>query len=120
MAQTLPPALEQELQKFDSMRRNFETLQMMSQTMQQEIAEVKTTLEELRKQPDDVVTYKTVGQVMFRVEKPGLVEDLDDRETTLKMRIESTSKQIQTMSGKLKELQEKLQTDLQKHNLRLS
>ncbi|MHA1637299.1 MAG: prefoldin subunit beta [Candidatus Thorarchaeota archaeon] len=119
MAQTLPPAIEQELQKFDSMRKNFETLQMMSQTMQQEIAEVKSTLDELRKQSDDVVTYKAVGQVMFRVEKPGLVEELDDRETTLKMRIESTNKQIQTMSEKLKELQEKLQADLQKHNLRI-
>ena len=85
MAQTLPPAIEQELQKFDSMRKNFETLQMMSQTMQQEIAEVKSTLDELRKQPDDVVTYKTVGQVMFRVEKPGLVEELDD--TTRKDRL---------------------------------
>ncbi len=119
MAQTLPPAIEQELQKFDSMRKNFETLQMMSQTMQQEIAEVKSTLDELRKQPDDVVTYKAVGQVMFHVEKPGLVEELDDRETTLKMRIESTNKQIQTMSGKLKDLQEKLQADLQKHNLQI-
>ena len=52
MAQTIPPALEQELQKFDTMRRNLETLQTMAQTMQSELSETKATLEELKKQPE--------------------------------------------------------------------
>ena len=120
MAQSIPPALEQELQKFDTMRRNHETLQMMSQTMQQDLGEVKATLEELKKQPDEVVTYKSVGQVMFRVEKPALVEELEDREKTLDMRLASTRKQLQTLTEKLQELQNKLQVELSKHNLRLS
>lgn len=119
MAQTIPPALEQELQKFDTMRRNHETLMAMTQTMQQEIAEVKATLDELRKQPDDVVTYKSVGQVMFKVEKPKLVEDLEDRGKTLDMRLASTKKQLETLSEKLQELQNKIQIELSKHNLRL-
>ncbi len=120
MAQTLPPALEAELQKFDTMRRNFEAYQTRLQTLQQELGEVKATLEELKKQPDEVTTYKSVGQVMFKVEKPKLVEDLADRETTLEMRSKSTQAQLQSMSEKLKELQEKLQGELTKQGLRLS
>ncbi len=37
MAQTIPPALEQELQKFDTMRRNYESMQAVIQTMQSEL-----------------------------------------------------------------------------------
>ncbi len=119
MAQTIPPALEQELQKFDTMRRNYETLQAMLQTMQSELSETRATLDELKKQPDDVTTYKTVGQVMFRIDKAKVVEELTDREKTLEMRIASTTRQIQTLAEKLKELQDKLQVELSKHNLRL-
>ncbi|MHA1959077.1 MAG: prefoldin subunit beta [Candidatus Thorarchaeota archaeon] len=119
MAQTLPPALEQELQKFDTMRRNLETLQMLVQSMQQEISETNATLDELRKQPDDVVTYKGVGQVMFRADKPKLVEELDDRAKTLEMGLASRKKQLESLSEKLKELQSKIQIELSKHNLQL-
>jgi prefoldin beta subunit len=119
MAQNIPPALEQELKKLDVMRRNFDTLQMMTQSLQQDFGEVKATLEELRKQPDDIVTYKTVGAVMFKVDKPGLVEELDDRQKTLEMQLASTTKKAQDLSEKLKELQNKIQIELGKLNMRL-
>jgi prefoldin beta subunit len=119
MAQKIPPALEQELQKFDTMRRNHETLTAMSQALQSELGEVKSTLEELKKQADDVVTYKAVGQVMFRVEKPALVDELDDKQKTLEMRLASTKKQLDTLTEKLQELQNKIQLELSKQNLRL-
>jgi prefoldin beta subunit len=119
MAQKIPPALEQELQKFDTMRRNHETLTAMSQALQSELSEVKATLEELKKQADDVVTYKAVGQVMFKVEKPALVDELDDKQKTLEMRLASTKKQLDTLTEKLQELQNKIQLELSKQNLRL-
>jgi prefoldin beta subunit len=119
MAQNIPPALEQELQKFDTMRRNHETLTAMSQTLQAELTEVKGTLEELKKHPDDTVTYKAVGQVMFKVEKPAVVEELEDREKTIEMRLAYTTKQTGKLADQLKELQTKLELDLSKRNLRI-
>ncbi len=119
MSQKLPPALEQEIQRFDTLRREYESLQVMTQTMQSELAELRTTLEELQKQPDSTVTYKTVGQIMFRVEKAKIVEELVDRQKTLEMRIASISKRIETSAEKLKELQAKIQLELGKANLRL-
>ncbi len=56
---------------------------------------------------------------MFRIEKSKIVDELTDREKTLEMRIASTTRQMQTMAEKLKELQDKLQIELSKHNLRL-
>jgi prefoldin beta subunit len=119
MAQTLPPALEQELQKFETMRRNHESLSSMVQTMQAETVEINATLDELRKQPDDVTTYRTIGQVMFRVDKVKTVEELEDRQKTLDMRLASTKKKLQTLTEKLKELQSKIEIELSKRNLRL-
>lgn len=119
MAQNIPPALEAELQKFDNMRRNHETLTTMSQALQTELTEVKGTLEELKKQPDDTVTYKAVGQVMFKVDKTTLTADLDDRQKTLEMRLASTKKQLDGLTEKLQELQTKIQLELSKQNLRL-
>ena len=119
MSQNIPPALEAELQKFDTMRRNHETLSAMSQALQTELAEVKGTLDELNKQPDETVTYKAVGQVMFRVDKKELSTDLDDKQKTLEMRLASTKKQLDGLTEKLQELQNKIQIELSKQNLRL-
>lgn len=119
MAQNIPPALEAELQKFDTMRRNHETLTAMTQALQTELSEVTGTLEELNKQPDDTVTYKAVGQVLFKVDKPTLAADLDDRHKTLEMRLASTKKQLDNLTEKLQELQTKIQMELSKQNLRL-
>ena len=119
MAQNIPPALEQELQKFDTMRKNHETLTAMVQALQTELSEINATLEELKKQPDDTITFKAVGQVMFKVEKPVLTDELDDRQKTLEMRLASNKKQLDTLTGKLQELQNKIQIELSKQNLRL-
>ena len=119
MAQNVPPALEQEIQKFDTMRKNYETLSAIVQNSQVELSEINATLEELKKQPDDVVTYKTVGQVMFKVEKSALVEDLDDKRQRIELRLASNKKQLETLTGKLQELQNKIQIELSKQNLRL-
>ena len=119
MAQTIPPSLEQEIQKFNNLRRSHENLTMMSQTLQSELTDIKATLDELRKQPDDTVTYKAVGQVMFKAEKPAVVEELEDREKTIEMRLASTSKQTEKLVEQLKELQTKIELELSKRNLRL-
>ncbi|MBS3794572.1 MAG: prefoldin subunit beta [Candidatus Thorarchaeota archaeon] len=119
MAQTLPPALEDKLRKFENMRKNHEQLQMMVQQLQTQLNETEATLDELEDQPDDTVTYKSVGQVMFRVDKPELVEELSDKQETLEMKLKSTKKQRDTLQKKLQSEQEEIQLELGKHNLQL-
>ncbi len=119
MAQAIPPALQQELQKFDVLRSQLETLQRIVQQLQQDLSETSVTLEELRKQPEGIVTYKSVGQLMFRVEKAQIEEDLDERHKTLEITLASSKKKLESVTEKLKALQEKIQVELGKHNLRL-
>jgi len=56
---------------------------------------------------------------MFKVDKPALSTDLDDRQKTLEMRLASTKKQVESLTEKLTELQNKIQMELSKQNLRL-
>jgi prefoldin beta subunit len=119
MAQRIPPALEQEIQRFDVLRRENEALQMTVESLQTEVTELTTTLEELQKQPDDTTTYKNVGSIMFRVEKPKLAEELEDRKRTKELRLASMSKRLGSSTEKLKELQAKIQIELGKHDLKL-
>ena len=119
MAQTIPPALEAELKKYENLRRMHESESSLLQAIQNEMMDVKATLEELKKQPDDAVTYKAVGQVMFKVEKPALVEELDEKHRTLEIRKIKAEKAIKELTDQLTELQKKIQLDLSKQNLRV-
>ncbi|MGV9170465.1 MAG: prefoldin subunit beta, partial [Promethearchaeia archaeon] len=101
MAQTLPPQLEDKLRKFENMRKNHETLQAMVQQLQAQLNETEATLDELKDQPDDTVTYKNVGQVMFRVDKAEIVDELSDKQETLSMKLKSTKKQRDTLQEKI-------------------
>ena len=90
-----------------------------AQALQAELSEINGTLEELKKQSDDTVTYKAVGQVMFKVEKPAIEEELEDRQKTIEMMLASTTKQTEKLAEQLKELQSKIEIELSKRNLRL-
>ncbi|MGQ4870675.1 MAG: prefoldin subunit beta [Candidatus Thorarchaeota archaeon] len=114
MAQQIPPELEQELMRYDNLRRQYETLQVAVQSMKTELTEISTTLEELGKTPDDTVTYKIVGQVMFRVDRSKLIEDLEDRKRTTEIGLESYKKKLEASAEKLRELQTKIQGELGK------
>ena len=68
MAQNIPPELEKDLRKYENLRRQQEAFTNMVETYKERVTQLNETLENLSKQPDDTVTYKAVGQVMFRVE----------------------------------------------------
>lgn len=119
MAQNIPPELENELRKYENLRRQHESQSVMLQAINSEMKEVELALEELGKQSDDVVTYKAVGQVMFKVEKPSLVEELDEKQRMLKLRKDKGEKVMKSLSEDLTELQSKIEIELSKRNLRL-
>ncbi|MFW9805594.1 MAG: prefoldin subunit [Candidatus Thorarchaeota archaeon] len=119
MAQNIPPELEKDLRKYDNLRRQQEAFANMVETYKERVKQIKETLDNLKKQPDDVVTYKAVGQVMFRVEKPSMVEELEADAKGLERSIEQAEKKLETLTPELTELQNSIQLELSKRNLRL-
>ena len=119
MAQTLPPALEDKIRNYENQRRIYESFKAQNLVTQQELSELSLTLEELKKHPEDAVTYKAVGSVMFQVDKTKITEDLTEREETLKRRAESTNRKVTELEGKLTEMKNEISIELGKLNLTL-
>ncbi len=119
MAQNIPPELEQDLRKFENLRRQQEAFTNMVETYQERVKQLNETLENLTKQPDDTVTYKAVGQVMFRVEKPAMVDELDAEVKGLEKSVVQAEKKLETLNPELEELQKTIQLELSKRNLRI-
>ncbi len=117
MAQQLPPELQQELIKFDNLRRQHETLQVALQQIKSELTELSSTLEELGKLPDDTVTYRIVGQVMFQVDKLQLVKDLEDKKRTTELSLESYTKRANSLGETIREMSTKLQAEFAKYGI---
>ncbi|MFW9786302.1 MAG: prefoldin subunit [Candidatus Thorarchaeota archaeon] len=119
MAQNIPPELEKDLRKFDNLRRQEEGFSNLVRTYKEQVEQLKETLSELASQPDDVVTYKTVGQVMFRVEKPTLIDELENRVRELDSSIKKAETKLKSLTPELAELQKTIQLELAKRNLTL-
>lgn len=119
MAQQIPPGLEEKIKRYENLRRKHEALQVMVQRLQSELNELEATLEELAKQPDDAVTYKTVGQVMFRVDKKKLVEEMNGRKGTVKESVDNYGSRLESTTEQLQELQSNIQIELGAQNLKV-
>ncbi len=119
MAQQIPPDLEHEIMKLENMRRQFEQLMAAIQTRQNELRESEVTLEELKKHPDDAVTYKSVGQIMFQVEKAKIQEELTNRVSDLRIWLEAKTKGAEKDRKEIEQLTKKIQLDISKRNLKV-
>jgi prefoldin beta subunit len=119
MAQNIPPELEQDLRKFDNLRRQEEGFSNMVRTYKEQVEQLKETLAQLGKQPDDTVTFKAVGQVMFKVEKPALAKEIEDQIGDLEKSIEKAESKLKSLTPEVAELQKTIQLELSKRNLRL-
>ncbi|MHA2041560.1 MAG: prefoldin subunit [Candidatus Thorarchaeota archaeon] len=118
MAQQIPPEIEHEIMKLENMRRQFEQLMAAIQT-RQSLRESEVTLDELKKHPDDTVTYKSVGQIMFQVDKAQLQEELTSRVGDLKIWLEAKTKGAEKDRKEIEELTKKIQLDISTRNLKV-
>jgi chaperonin cofactor prefoldin len=119
MAERLPATLEQDYERYRKMVEEHENWLATARLWDAQISELKRTLEELSKRPDDTVTYKAVGQVMFKVEKPKIVEEMESEKQDKERSLTVLTRKLETQATKIKDLHDKLQVELGKHNLRL-
>jgi chaperonin cofactor prefoldin len=119
MAQRVPPNLEPRLGEYRKMLDEYESYSATATLWENQVSELGRTLEELGKQPDDVATYKVVGQVMFRVEKSKIMEEMQTEKEEKERSLATLKRKIETKATKIKEKHDELQVELGKQNLRL-
>ena len=78
-----------------------------------ELVETDRAVSELEKLTDDAPVYKSIGSILVKAERQGLLTELKERKELLNTRVTVLGRQEDRTKERIKELQEKLQERLQ-------
>lgn len=108
----LPPQVQERLLRLQQLQQTLQTILQQKQQVEMETAEIEQTLSELQKTSDDAVIYKAAGSLLVKAQKAAVVQDLNERKELLGTRTTVMARQEERMRSQLKDLQTKLQEDL--------
>ena len=108
----LPPQVQERLLRLQQLQQTLQSVLAQKQQVELEMSEIDQASTELQKLADDAVVYKATGSLMIKAEKTKVVAELSERKDLLNTRITILAKQEERLRSQLKELQTKLQQDL--------
>ena len=106
--QEVPPWLKEQLERYEQLQQNLQSVLVQKQQVDLEIIEISKALEELNKSADDVKVYKSAGTVMVSSNKADVVKELTESKDLSNTKITVLNKQEERLKESLKEVQEKL------------
>lgn len=108
----LPPQVQERLLRMQQLQQTLQSVLAQKQQVELELAEIGQASTEVEKLTDDAVIYKSAGSLMIRAERTKITADLSERKELLNTRVAILTKQEERLRGQLKDLQTKLQQDL--------
>jgi prefoldin beta subunit len=108
----LPPQVQERLLRLQQLQQTLQSVMGQKQQVDAEQNEVEQTLTELQKTPDGEVIYKAIGSLLVKAEKAKVTEDLVERKELLTTRTTVLARQEERLRSQVKEVQTKLQEDL--------
>jgi prefoldin beta subunit len=108
----LPPQVQERLLRMQQLQQTLQSVLAQKQQVELELAEIGQASTEVEKLTDDAVIYKSAGSLMIRAERTKITADLNERKELLNTRAAILTKQEERLRGQLKDLQTKLQQDL--------
>jgi prefoldin beta subunit len=108
----LPPQVQERLLRLQQLQQTLQSVMGQKQQVDAEQIEVENTLNELQKTQDDAVIYKAIGSLLVKAEKTKVTEDLVERKELLTTRTTVLARQEERLRSQVKEVQTKLQEDL--------
>jgi prefoldin beta subunit len=108
----LPPAVQERLLRLQQLQQSLQATMMQKQQTELELNENDTALEEVQKIQEDTPMYKSIGSLLIKTEKTKITTELTERKELLNTRISVLTKQEERLRSQMKDLQTKLQQDL--------
>ena len=108
----LPPQVQERLLRMQQLQQTLQSVLAQKQQVELELAEIGQASSEVEKLTDDAVIYKSAGSLMIRAEKTKIGIELNERKELLNTRVTVLTKQEERLRSQLKDLQTKLQQDL--------
>lgn len=113
MAGQLPPQIQNQLAQLQEFQQQAQVIIQQRQQLEMQVREVERTIDELAKVGADAPIYRSVGNIMVRVENRATLEsDLADQKETMTVRLESAKRQEQRLRERVTALQTELQAAL--------
>ena len=108
----LPPQVQERLLRLQQLQQTLQSVLAQKQQVELEMTEIDQASGELQKLADDAVIYKATGSLLIGTEKGKISTELAERKELLSTRTSILAKQEERLRGQLKDLQTKLQQDL--------
>jgi prefoldin beta subunit len=108
----LPPPVQERLLRLQQLQQTLQSILGQKQQVEVEVTEIEQALNELQKLTDDAVIYKSAGSLLMRSERTKVITELTERKELLNTRVTILVKQEERLRGQLKDVQTKLQQDL--------
>jgi prefoldin beta subunit len=108
----LPPQVQERLLRLQQLQQTLQSVMAQKQQVDAEQTETEQTLTELQKTADDAVIYKSIGSLLVKAEKAKVTEELVERKELLTTRTMVLARQEERLRSQVKEVQTKLQEDL--------
>ena len=108
----LPPQVQERLLRLQQLQQTLQTVMAQKQQVEMEQTEVDQSLTELQKTAVDAVIYKAIGSLLVKAEKANVTEELAERKELLTTRSTVLARQEERLRSQVKDVQTKLQEDL--------
>jgi len=112
MSGELPPQIQNQLAQLQQLQQQAQAVISQKSQIEVLIRETDAALKELDKSSDETIIYKSVGELLFRAEKPKLIEELKERKDMMDLRLKTMSKQEERIQSRFSQLQEQLKQSL--------
>ena len=108
----LPPQVQERLLRMQQLQQTLQSVLTQKQQVELELAEIGQASSEVEKLTEDAVIYKSAGSLMIKAEKTKVTTELSERKEMLNTRATVLQRQEERLRSQLKDLQTKLQQDL--------
>lgn len=112
MSSELPPQVQNQLAQLQQLQQQAQALLGQKNQIEGLMRETDAAVKELEKSPEDAVVYKSVGELLFKADKPKLLEDLKEKKDMMDLRLKTMSKQEERIQSRFTQLQEQLKQTL--------
>jgi prefoldin beta subunit len=104
----LPPFLREQLARYEQVQQNLQAVMIQKQQVEMELSETEKALEELGKAPDSEAIYKFAGNLLIKVQKDAVMNELNEKKELANTRKMVLAKQEGRFRENLKDLQAKI------------
>lgn len=108
----LPPQVQNQIAQLQQLRAQIEAVGRQKMQVEALLRDAENALEELEKLDENPVIYRGVGELMIKVGKGDVTEDLSEKKETYDLRLKTLERQEERVQKKYQQLQQQLREAL--------